>query len=52
MGFLNKEALQGIADTPMREQMVMLKTWTITADASGHEPICLPNGMHHPVDGG
>ena len=42
--FLNKEAWQAIANNPPREQMVILEIWAKTADATGGEPIFLPDG--------
>ena len=42
--FLNKAAWLAIADLPKREQIVMLDIDAVTADASGGEPIFLPDG--------
>mgnify|MGYP001065209271 CR=1 FL=1 len=42
--FLNKDAWLAIKDTPPREHMVMLEIDVITADATGGEPIFLPDG--------
>ncbi len=42
--FLNKAAWQAIADKPKREQIVMLEIKAATADASGGEPVFLPDG--------
>ena len=42
--FLNKTAWQAIADKPKREQIVMLDIDAKTADATGGEPIFLPDG--------
>lgn len=42
--FLNKAAWQAIAATPPREKMVMLEIDAGPADASGGEPIFLPDG--------
>ncbi len=42
--FLNKAAWQAIAERPRREQIVMLEIDAETADATGGEPIFLPDG--------
>ena len=42
--FLNKAAWQAIADTPPREQMTMLEIDVADADATGGEPVFLPDG--------
>ena len=42
--FLNKAAWQEIANNPPREQMVILEILAKTADATGGEPIFLPDG--------
>ena len=42
--FLNKEAWLAIADNPARERMVMLEIDVTTADATGGEPVFLPDG--------
>ena len=42
--FLNKAAWQAICDRPARDQIVMLEIDATTADASGGEPIFLPDG--------
>jgi len=42
--FLNKDAWLAIKDNPARERMVMLEVAATTADATGGEPIFLPDG--------
>jgi dimethylglycine dehydrogenase len=42
--FLNKVAWQAIADKPRREQIVALEIEATIADATGGEPIFLPDG--------
>ena len=42
--FLNKDAWLAIADNPARERMVMLEIDVTTADATGGEPVFLPDG--------
>jgi len=42
--FLNKSAWLAIADTPPRDRMVMLLLDASEADASGGEPVFLPDG--------
>ncbi|MFZ1469030.1 MAG: FAD-dependent oxidoreductase [Paracoccaceae bacterium] len=42
--FLNKSAWSAIADQPPRDRMVMLEIDATTADATGGEPIFLPDG--------
>ncbi|MBY6200413.1 FAD-dependent oxidoreductase [Maritalea mobilis] len=42
--FLNKDAWLAIKDKPARERMVMLEIDATTADATGGEPIFLPDG--------
>lgn len=42
--FLNKSAWQAIAGNPPRETMTMLEIDATVADASGGEPVFLPDG--------
>jgi dimethylglycine dehydrogenase len=42
--FLNREAWERIADAPARDRMVMLAVAADSADASGGEPVFLPDG--------
>jgi dimethylglycine dehydrogenase len=42
--FLNKPAWEAIADAPPRETMVLLDIEAEAADASGGEPVFLPDG--------
>jgi dimethylglycine dehydrogenase len=42
--FLNKSAWEAIAATPPRDLMMMLEIDATTADASGGEPVFLPDG--------
>ena len=42
--FLNKEAWLAIADNPARERMVVLEVNAREADATGGEPVFLPDG--------
>jgi dimethylglycine dehydrogenase len=43
--FLNKDAWLAIADRPARDRMVMLEIDAKEADASGGEPVFLPDGL-------
>jgi dimethylglycine dehydrogenase len=43
-GFLNRDAYAALADRPARERLMMLAIETEDADASGGEPIFLPDG--------
>ena len=43
--FLNKDAYSRIADTAPREKLVIFEIDSSVADATGGEPIFLPNGM-------
>lgn len=42
--FLNKAAFEAVADNPPREIMVLMEVDAETADASGGEPVFLPDG--------
>jgi dimethylglycine dehydrogenase len=42
--FLNKKAWSAIADRPARDRMVMLEIEAVEADATGGEPVFLPDG--------
>ncbi|MEP7456638.1 FAD-dependent oxidoreductase [Phyllobacterium sp. SB3] len=42
--FLNRDAYAGIAEAPARDRLVMLSINVKDADATGGEPIFLPNG--------
>jgi dimethylglycine dehydrogenase len=42
--FLNRDAYLGIADRPARDELIMIAIEAKNADASGGEPIFLPDG--------